>query len=76
MLSIFQRQWIKRCVAALSCFKVRLPRKRRWERQRLTVEQLEDRVTPAAISWTGNAGTLNWGDMGNWSTSTVLDQRR
>jgi adhesin HecA-like repeat protein len=30
------------------------------------VEQLEDRITPAPVSWTGGANTLNWGDTGNW----------
>ena len=35
------------------------------------LEHLEDRVTPSAVSWTGNAGTLNWGDMNNWSNNAV-----
>src|SRR4051812_8481083 len=34
---------------------------------RLRVEELEVRVVPANYSWTGGAGTLNWGDAGNWS---------
>ncbi len=37
----------------------------------MTVEQLEDRVTPAAVSWTGNAGTLTWSDANNWSNDVV-----
>ena len=28
-------------------------------------------MTPAAVSWTGNAGTLNWGDANNWSSDAV-----
>ena len=28
-------------------------------------------MTPAAVSWTGNAGTLNWGDANNWSNDAV-----
>src|SRR5262249_15236836 len=38
---------------------------------RAYLETLEDRIAPAAVSWTGNAGTLNWGDAGNWSNSAV-----
>jgi hypothetical protein len=30
------------------------------------LEVLEDRLAPAAVHWTGNAGTLNWGDANNW----------
>ena len=36
-------------------------------RARPGVEQLETRLAPAIYSWTGNAGTLNWGDAANWS---------
>ncbi len=37
----------------------------------LLLEPLESRVAPAAISWTGDANTLNWGDANNWSTNSV-----
>jgi hypothetical protein len=37
----------------------------------LRVLQLEDRLAPAAVSWTGGAGTLNWGDGPNWSNGAV-----
>jgi hypothetical protein len=37
----------------------------------LRVLQPEDRLVPAAVSWTGGAGTLNWGDAMNWSSGTV-----
>src|SRR5262245_55719645 len=39
--------------------------------RRLSLEALEDRLAPAAVSWTGNAGTLNWSDAGNWSNNAV-----
>jgi hypothetical protein len=35
------------------------------------VVQLEDRLAPATVSWTGGANTLNWGDGANWSTGSV-----
>jgi hypothetical protein len=35
------------------------------------VLQLEDRLAPAAVSWNGGAGTLNWGDAMNWSSGSV-----
>ena len=28
-------------------------------------------IGAAAISWTGNAGTLNWSDAANWSSNAV-----
>jgi hypothetical protein len=37
----------------------------------LLLEELENRVVPASVSWTGNAGTLNWGDADNWSNDAV-----
>ena len=40
-------------------------------RARVRLEELESRLTPANYSWTGNAGTLNWGDPNNWSGSVV-----
>ena len=33
-------------------------------------------MTPAAVSWTGNAGTLNWGDANNWSNNAVPGNAR
>jgi hypothetical protein len=70
MIAYFLRQWIKSCMRKLGGDRPRL-RKTCREARRFQVEQLEDRVTPASISWTGGAGTLNWGDAGNWSTATV-----
>jgi hypothetical protein len=32
---------------------------------------LESRLAPAAVSWNGGAGTLNWGDANNWSNNLV-----
>ena len=29
------------------------------------------RLVPNSYSWTGGAGTLNWGDMANWSGNVV-----
>src|SRR5271168_1976962 len=65
------RRWIKQCVDALNRFKAESARKQRRARAPLWLEQLEDRVTPSAVSWTGNAGTLNWGDANNWSNNAV-----
>src|SRR5438270_573381 len=42
----------------------------RWPTRPL-LERLEDRLAPAAVSWTGSAGTLNWGDAANWSSNAV-----
>ncbi len=70
MTLFFRHEWIKQCAHFLSRFKAR-PRKRRRQAWRLTFEQLEDRTTPAALSWTGNADTLNWGDASNWSGNAV-----
>jgi hypothetical protein len=38
---------------------------------RLALERLEDRVTPAAVSWTGNGDGLNWSDAHNWSANRL-----
>ncbi len=38
----------------------------------LGVEQLERRDVPSAVYWTGDAGTTNWGDAGNWSAVDPL----
>ena len=32
----------------------------------LNLERLEDRVTPATVTWTGAAGTAFWHDTSNW----------
>jgi hypothetical protein len=55
-------------VSRLTESRRRLPRPRGW---RLFVEQLEDRLTPASVSWTGGAGTFNWTDANNWSGLAV-----
>ncbi len=34
---------------------------------RLGLEELESRLAPSAVSWTGAAGDLNWGTAANWS---------
>lgn len=39
-------------------------------RIRLSVRQLEDRLTPAVL-WDGGAGSLNWGDPLNWSSDAL-----
>jgi hypothetical protein len=49
--------------------KNRVPVSRR--RTRLALEMLEDRLNPSPVSWTGNAGTLNWSDLNNWSNNAV-----
>src|SRR5262245_52055185 len=36
-------------------------------RRRLMLNKLEDRCTPAAVSWDGGAATLNWSDANNWN---------
>jgi hypothetical protein len=41
------------------------------QRAHLVVEGLEDRITPAPITWTGGAGNSDWDTAGNWSTATV-----
>ncbi|MFO0850510.1 MAG: right-handed parallel beta-helix repeat-containing protein [Gemmataceae bacterium] len=38
---------------------------------RLRFEHLEDRVTPATVTWDGGAGTLNWEDALNWDTNAL-----
>src|SRR5579871_2761170 len=44
----------------------------RWSRwARPAFEELERRLAPANIAWTGGAGTLNWTDPQNWSTGAV-----
>jgi hypothetical protein len=47
-----------------SCKKMRALR-------RPLLEELENRLAPAAVSWTGGASTLNWGDANNWSNNAV-----
>ena len=41
---------------------------KRAARASLVVEQLERRDVPSAVYWTGDAGTSNWNEAGNWST--------
>jgi hypothetical protein len=50
------------------------PRKRKPSRRRptpLQLEELETRVVPANILWTGAAGDLSWNNHDNWSTGAV-----
>jgi Bacterial Ig-like domain (group 3) len=70
-LSFSPRRWAKQCVALLNRSLAALPRKRRRMSAPPTLEYLEGRITPSAVSWTGNAGTLNWGDANNWSNLVV-----
>src|SRR5262245_26728728 len=35
------------------------------------LEQMEDRVVPALISWDGGAGNSNWTSAANWDTNTL-----
>ncbi len=44
---------------------------RRRSISRFRLEELEDRVVPTAITWTGNDNTLNWNDSLNWSPQQV-----
>src|SRR5438093_7679548 len=49
-----------------------LPRKaiRKFVSTRLTLERLEDRITPAIDTWTGGSlVNANWSSVGNWSTT-------
>ena len=46
-------------------------RRRLCRRTRLVLERLEDRVTPDAVSWTGNGDGLNWSDPHNWSANRL-----
>ncbi|HZY84122.1 MAG TPA: hypothetical protein VFE78_04795, partial [Gemmataceae bacterium] len=46
------------------------PAPRPWRRA-LWLERLEDRLTPNAVSWTGNANDGNWETGQNWSTGSV-----
>src|SRR5262245_3979522 len=46
-------------------------RQRSRRRHRPLVERLEDRTVPAAVSWDGGAGTLNWNDAANWDTNAL-----
>src|ERR1700722_20884149 len=65
------KSWFRRWkLRYISSKPIQLVRKRaaKWN---FELEELEHRVVPAAISWTGSAGTLNWGTAGNWSTNTV-----
>jgi hypothetical protein len=50
---------------------LRAHEQRRPPRPRLTLEILEDRVTPSAVSWTGHGDGTSWGDGRNWSTGQV-----
>src|SRR5690348_4081468 len=47
--------------------------RRRFRRSffRPALEHLERRLAPAAVQWTGGAGTLNWTDAKNWSTQAL-----
>jgi phage baseplate assembly protein gpV len=47
---------------------LRGPSARRWRwRSALRLERLEDRVTPNAVSWTGQGDGSSWADGRNWS---------
>ena len=45
-------------------------------RRRLLFETLEDRVTPATISWTGNGLNSNWANPANWNLGRAPRGRR
>jgi hypothetical protein len=36
-----------------------------------SVEPLESRLAPSAVSWTGGAGDFSWSDKGNWSNNAT-----
>ncbi len=65
------RQWIKNCVAARKLPRANVSRKRRQTRVLLTLEGLEDRITPSNVSWTGADNNLSWSDGKNWSNGLV-----
>src|SRR5579872_4267337 len=67
--SWFQR-WKKRYIGSIAFSTSWRLRKKRsiW---RLGLEELEGRVVPTAISWTGADGNLNWNDPLNWSPNAV-----
>ena len=68
MLPRIARAWKSWIKTLINQKRVRLVRR---AGSRLGVEQLESRLAPANITWTGGAGTLNWTDTKNWSTQTV-----
>ena len=45
----------------------RLPRKAAGFVHRLALEELENRLAPSAVSWTGNGNDPNWNNSKNWS---------
>src|SRR5579883_2206979 len=47
------------------------PRKPARSSRRFFLEELENRLVPSAVSWTGTAGDLSWNDSGNWNTNKV-----
>ncbi len=72
MTRSLSRAWLRQSFRkALACFPAGSRPRHGRERKRPTLEQLEARVAPAAISWNGNAGDHNWDTPGNWSTNTV-----
>jgi hypothetical protein len=71
MFPLSWRQWIKRSAGALNLPKTAAPRKRRQTRVLLTLEGLEDRITPSNVSWTGADNNLSWSDPKNWSNNAV-----
>ena len=38
---------------------------------RRELEALEDRTTPATVTWDGGAGTFDWNDAANWDTDVT-----
>jgi hypothetical protein len=54
---------------ARTVFRKHAPRRRQGRRP--AHELLEDRVTPSAVSWTGNGDGVNWSDPHNWSTGQL-----
>src|ERR1051325_4097475 len=74
--------WWRKLVDFVAQYRLRNPQKpRKRSTQRflrwafLSIEQLEERITPTTFRWTGAAGA-NWSDPGNWnivsSTNTDL----
>src|SRR5262245_28939575 len=67
-------RWLRELSTGLR--RVSRPRSRKAPRQfhfyRLTLEQLEDRLAPATLTWTGNGGLANqnWDNSLNWTTNT------
>jgi hypothetical protein len=68
---LFPKSW-RRYWASLRTFFADHPAKARGRpRCRPGVEQLEGRLTPSSVTWTGDGDGSSWGDAANWDSRTV-----